>query len=97
MNMFSASMVAALASSFACLPFDNAKTKLQKMEKDNEGKYPYKNIIDALTKTIKREGFTHMWRGYFTFYVRLAPHSGITLICQDFLMEHVNSWKNNKH
>ena len=89
-------MVSGFASSFARLPFDNAKTKLQKMDKGKDGKYPYKHIFDAMSKAIKREGFTHMWGGYLTYYIRIAPHAVITLLCQDFLTERVNQWRRNK-
>lgn len=30
------------------LPFDNAKTKLQKMKAAPDGTLPYKNIVDAM-------------------------------------------------
>jgi solute carrier family 25 oxoglutarate transporter 11 len=41
-------------SAFVSLPFDNAKVKLQKMKPDAQGNLPYKNILDALGKTISR-------------------------------------------
>ena len=50
---FSASLISGFASSFVSLPFDNAKTKIQKMKKNPDGTFPYKNIFDAMTKTIK--------------------------------------------
>ena len=78
-------MVSGFASSAASLPFDNAKTKLQKMKAGPDGKMPYKHIFDAMGKTIKREGFGHLWVGYLTFYIRIAPHVAITLIAQDFI------------
>lgn len=90
-------MVSGFASSFSSLPFDNAKTKLQKMKPDAEGNLPYKNIFDAMGKTIKKEGFTHLWVGYLTFYVRIAPHVAITLILQDFLTEQVKKWRQGAH
>lgn len=82
-------MVAGFLSSFCSLPFDNAKTKLQKMKKGPDGTFPYKNIFDAMGKTIKNEGFTHLWVGYPTFYLRIAPHVCITLILQDFITDHI--------
>lgn len=51
-NHFSASLVSGFLSSFVSLPFDNAKTKIQKMKKDPNGNFPYKNIFDAMQKTI---------------------------------------------
>ncbi len=62
------------------LPFDNAKTKMQKMKKGPDGTYPYKNIFDCLQKSVQREGFTGLWAGYPTFYIRIAPHVMITLV-----------------
>ena len=46
----SASAVAGFLASFFSLPFDNAKTKMQKMKKGADGKFPYANIFDAMGK-----------------------------------------------
>jgi solute carrier family 25 oxoglutarate transporter 11 len=43
-----ASAVAGFFASFLSLPFDNAKTKIQKMKPDANGVMPYKNIFDAI-------------------------------------------------
>ena len=85
-----ASATAGVVCSFLSLPFDNAKTKLQKMKPDENGKLPYKNILDCFAKSIKREGFTGLWVGYPTFYTRVAPHSMIVLLTQDFLHRNFN-------
>lgn len=45
-----ASAIAGISASVASLPFDNAKTKLQKMTKNADGSVPYKNIFDAMGK-----------------------------------------------
>lgn len=55
------------------------------MKLNPDGSKPYKNIVDAMVKTVKKEGFTHLWVGYATFYVRIAPHVAFTLIMQDVL------------
>lgn len=80
-------MVAGFLSSFCSLPFDNAKTKLQKMKKASDGTYPYKNIFDAIKQTLIKEGPTKLWVGYPTFYLRIAPHASITLILQDIITD----------
>jgi solute carrier family 25 oxoglutarate transporter 11 len=80
-------MISGFLSSFCSLPFDNAKTKLQKMKKLPDGTFPYRNIFDTMGKTIAREGFTHLWVGYPTFYLRIAPHVCITLIVQDIITD----------
>ena len=47
-------MVSGFLSSFVSLPFDNAKTKLQKMKKGPDGKFPYKNIFDTMAQTVSK-------------------------------------------
>lgn len=80
-----ASALAGFSASFLSLPFDNAKTKIQKMKPDQNGVMPYKNIIDCIMKTHKNEGVTGHWVGYPTFYFRIAPHVMITLLINDAL------------
>ena len=78
---------AGLLSSFLSLPFDNSKTKIQKMTKGADGTYPYKNIFDCMLKTLSKEGVQGLWAGFPTFYARIAPHVMITLMMQDYLTE----------
>jgi solute carrier family 25 oxoglutarate transporter 11 len=79
------------------LPFDNAKTKIQKMKKDANGNFPYKNIFDAMQKTIVNEGTSKLWVGFPTFYFRIAPHVCITLVTQDFLTDTAKKLRAKKH
>jgi solute carrier family 25 oxoglutarate transporter 11 len=67
------------------LPFDNAKTKLQKMKEGPDGKMPYKNIFDAMGKTIAQDGPAGLWVGLPTFIVRIAPHVIITMLVSERL------------
>jgi len=83
-----ASAISGVALSLVTLPFDNLKTKLQKMTPDAHGNYPYAGVMDCLKKTVKREGVLGLWVGYPTFYARVAPHSMLVLLVQDFL--HIN-------
>lgn len=80
-----ASAMAGFSASFLSLPFDNAKTKIQKMKPDANGVMPYKNIFDCMNKTLKNEGVAGLWVGYPTFYCRIAPHVMLTLIINDAL------------
>lgn len=64
------------------------------MNKDANGKYPYKGLWDCLKKSVQREKITGLWVGYPTFYFRVAPHSMIVLLVQDWL--HMNFNKNHK-
>ena len=83
--MFSASMISAVATSAASLPFDNIKTKLQKMKKLPDGTMPYAGFVDCAMKTAAREGITGFWAGLPTYYFRVGPHSIITLLAAETL------------
>ena len=83
-----ASAISGVALSLVTLPFDNLKTKLQKMTPDALGKYQYSGTLDCLKQTIRREGVLGLWVGDPTFYARVAPHSMLVLLVQDYL--HIN-------
>lgn len=93
-NLVSAAL-SGLACSFCSLPFDNIKTKLQKMRADSTGKMPYSGIVDAFSKTFQREGITGFWAGYSAFFMRVAPHAMIVLLLDEFL--HRNFTPAKKH
>ena len=78
------SLMASFIGSFASLPMDNAKTKLQKMKAVN-GVLPYKGIVDCVMKTVSNEGVAKLWVGFPTYYIRIGPHVIITLVMNDFL------------
>jgi len=79
------SFMAGVVASTMSLPFDNAKTKLQKMKEGPDGKMPYKNLIDAMGKTVRYEGVAGLWVGLPTFIVRITPHSMISLTAADII------------
>jgi len=79
------SFVSGFCGAFLSLPFDNVKTKIQKMKKLPDGNMPYKGLLDCFAKSIKKEGFPKLWVGFATFYVRVAPHAIISLLVNEFL------------
>jgi len=79
------SAIAGGLAAFVSLPFDNMKTKLQKMKKGPDGKMPYSGVMDCFMKTLKKEKLAGFWAGMLTYYCRVAPHSMITLMTSDFL------------
>lgn len=79
------SLLASFIGSFASLPFDNAKTKLQKMKANAQGELPYKGIVDCMQKTARNEGVAKLWVGFPTYYIRIGPHVIITLVLNDTL------------
>lgn len=48
-----------------------------------QGKLPYKNIVDCGKQLIAKDGLLQMWRGYFTYAGRCAPHAMICLLTMD--------------
>ncbi|KEY67714.1 hypothetical protein S7711_03967 [Stachybotrys chartarum IBT 7711] len=80
-----ASAVAGFFASFFSLPFDFVKTRLQKQSKGPDGKLPYKGMADCFAKVAKQEGIMRFYRGFGTYYVRIAPHAMVTLIVADYL------------
>ncbi|KAG6031991.1 putative mitochondrial 2-oxoglutarate/malate carrier protein [Claviceps citrina] len=81
----SASAIAGFFASFFSLPFDFVKTRLQKQSKGPDGTLPYKGMADCFAKVAKQEGILRFYRGFSTYYVRIAPHAMVTLIVADYL------------
>lgn len=75
------------ASAFS-LPFDFLKTRIQKMKPGPDGKMPYNGLVDCAIKVTKQEGITTFYRGFWTYYVRIAPHAMITL----YALEKLQKW-----
>ena len=71
----SASAVAGFFASFFSLPFDFVKTRLQKQSKGKDGQLPYKGMADCFRKVAKEEGLLRFYRGFGTYYIRIAPHA----------------------
>lgn len=82
-----ASAVAGFFASFFSLPFDFVKTRLQKQQKASDGSLPYKGMADCFRKVARDEGILRFYRGFGTYYVRIAPHAYvITLLITDRLL-----------
>ncbi|EFX04604.1 mitochondrial dicarboxylate carrier protein [Grosmannia clavigera kw1407] len=81
----SASAIAGFFASFFSLPFDFVKTRLQKQQKGPDGKLPYKGMVDCFAKVARQEGVLRFYRGFGTYYIRIAPHAMVTLIAADYL------------
>jgi solute carrier family 25 oxoglutarate transporter 11 len=71
----SASAIAGFFASFFSLPFDFVKTRLQKQSRGPDGKLPYSGMADCFAKVTKQEGVMRFYRGFGTYYVRIAPHA----------------------
>lgn len=82
---YCASVISGFCATILSLPFDNVKTKLQKMKKGPDGKLPYKGLIDCFAKTIKSQGIGSLWIGVNTYFFRVAPHAVISLIFNEMV------------
>ncbi|KAF2398740.1 mitochondrial carrier [Trichodelitschia bisporula] len=80
-----ASAIAGFFASFFSLPFDFVKTRLQKQTRAPDGSLPYKGMMDCFGKVAREEGLLRFYRGFGTYYVRIAPHAMVTLIVADYL------------
>lgn len=72
---FTASAVAGFFASFFSLPFDFVKTRLQKQTKSASGIKQYNGMFDCFAKVAREEGPLRFYRGFSTYYVRIAPHA----------------------
>ncbi|KAI9333993.1 putative mitochondrial dicarboxylate carrier protein [Obelidium mucronatum] len=81
-----ASSIAGFFASFFSLPFDFLKTRMQKQRPDPvTGALQYKGTFDCALKVFKSEGPFAFYKGFGTYYVRIAPHAMITLLTADAL------------
>jgi solute carrier family 25 oxoglutarate transporter 11 len=85
LRAIAASLIAGGCATILSLPFDNVKTKLQKMKKGPDGKFPYAGLVDCFKKTAAHEGVKGLWVGVNTYYIRVAPHAVISLLTNEFL------------
>jgi len=81
-----ASAVAGFFASFLSLPFDFVKTRLQKQTPGPDGKLPYRSAVHCATKVFREEGPLRFYRGFATYYVRIAPHAMLTVLIADWLL-----------
>ena len=86
-KIFGASAIAGFFASAFSLPLDFIKTQIQKMKPDANGKMPYTGALDCAAKTMAEGGPLAFYKGFPTYYVRIAPHSMITLIVLNYIQE----------
>ncbi|KAK6503227.1 putative mitochondrial 2-oxoglutarate/malate carrier protein [Arthrobotrys musiformis] len=84
-QFFVSSCVAGFAASAFSLPFDFIKTRLQRQTRDVNGRLPYKNMMDCALKVVREEGVLRFYRGFGTYFIRIAPHAMMTLLFADAL------------
>lgn len=86
-KIFGASAIAGFFASAFSLPLDFIKTQIQKMKPLPDGTMPYSSALDCAAKTMAEGGPLAFYKGFPTYYVRIAPHSMITLIVLNYITE----------
>ncbi|TPX31584.1 hypothetical protein SmJEL517_g05093 [Synchytrium microbalum] len=81
----SASLLTSLAVVFVMNPFDVASTRMYNQKANAEGQFMYKSGVDCLVKTVKGEGLFSLYKGASAHYLRIGPHTILTLTLFDVL------------
>jgi len=81
-----AKLISGFAASAFSLPFDFVKTRIQKQVRRPDGTLPYRSFLHCCTTVIKEEGPMAFYRGFWTYYARIAPHAMITLWAMEQLV-----------
>ena len=82
---FLSGVLAGCAAASLSLPFDNAKTKMQRQKKMKDGSKPYKHIFHAMSSEVKQNGPRGLWVGYPTYCLRICPHAMISFMVAENL------------
>ncbi|KAL7414380.1 mitochondrial carrier domain-containing protein [Mrakia frigida] len=82
-------------------PADTALTRVynQPTEKLANGRTRgllYKNPIDCIWKTAQAEGFMGLYKGSTAHFLRIAPHTVITLVANELIMGQYQKYKASK-
>ncbi|ETV97866.1 hypothetical protein H310_09193 [Aphanomyces invadans] len=79
-TVFLSSATAGVFASVFSLPFDFVKTRLQSTTM-------YSGFTDCVVQVVQKEGTAAFYRGFSTYYVRIAPHAMITLTVAESLRQ----------
>lgn len=65
-------------------PIDLVKTRLQNQQVGPNGEKMYKGLADCFRQTLRREGFTGMYRGSAVNILLITPEKAIKLAANDY-------------
>ncbi|PKU80964.1 mitochondrial uncoupling protein 3 isoform X1 [Dendrobium catenatum] len=68
-----ASVASGLCATTLSCPADVVKTRMMNQASRAKGKIMYRTSYDCLMKTVKFEGVTALWKGFFPTWARLGP------------------------
>ncbi|XP_068638285.1 mitochondrial uncoupling protein 3 [Aristolochia californica] len=67
------SIMSGLSATTLSCPADVVKTRMMSQASAKDTKIFYRNSYDCLLKTVKLEGITALWKGFFPTWARLGP------------------------
>eukprot|EP00904_Undaria_pinnatifida_P007258 jgi/Undpi1/3662/HiC_scaffold_16.g07032.m1 len=69
-------LTAAVVYSFASLPLDSAKTRMQSQAPSKDGApLKYRSTLQTLSYVVKAEGVTSLWKGFTPYFARSGTHT----------------------
>lgn len=76
-----AGMISSVGVAFAMTPFDVVSTRLYNQPVDSEGRGRlYRGFLDCFVKITRTEGVLALYKGIVPAYVRLGPHTILSLL-----------------
>jgi len=91
-----AGAAAASTAEFFSLPFDTGKVRLQLQDKAKtieQGKIPYTGMINVLSRMIKEEGFTSLFKGLSPGIQRQCVFGGLRLMMYEPIRDSIHTDK----
>ncbi|XP_023935379.2 solute carrier family 25 member 35 isoform X1 [Bicyclus anynana] len=82
---FAASLVSGLVCVLLETPLDVVNTRLYNQGPAAKGEQLYRGVFDCLRKTYKTEGLHGLYKGLGPLYLRIAPHTTLSLVIWDML------------
>uniref|UniRef100_A0A8D8Y5T9 Solute carrier family 25 member 35 n=2 Tax=Cacopsylla melanoneura TaxID=428564 RepID=A0A8D8Y5T9_9HEMI len=85
-NTFAASMIGGVFIAIFMAPFDTISTRLYNQGVDKQGRgLLYNSYMDCVRKTFKQEGVQGLYKGILPCYLRIGPHTVLSLMFWDML------------
>ncbi|KOB72924.1 putative mitochondrial 2-oxoglutarate/malate carrier protein [Operophtera brumata] len=82
---FAASSVSGVMVAIIVCPFDVTTVRLYNQGSASQGALLYTGVLDCLTKIYRTEGFRGLYKGVGALYLRIAPHTTLSLVIWDML------------
>eukprot|EP01104_Vermistella_antarctica_P000691 TRINITY_DN10824_c0_g1_i1.p1 TRINITY_DN10824_c0_g1~~TRINITY_DN10824_c0_g1_i1.p1 ORF type:complete len:310 (-),score=23.00 TRINITY_DN10824_c0_g1_i1:67-996(-) len=87
---FSCSILAGLVCAVTTSPIDNIKTRVMNQPLTPDGRKLYRNSWDCFVKTLKAEGVTGLYKGFYSQWLRIGPHTIVAFVVLEKLRTLVN-------